>query len=184
MSSTSNLSTFKPTYLYIKQHSVTGKLYFGKTVQKPETYLGSGKHWQRHINKHGKEHVVTLWYCLFLDQEDCTSFALAFSKHHQIVESNDWLNLVIEDGLDGGNHDCSPKTTETRLKMSLARKGIVFSDSHKKKLSEMKKKTLISIEGIQYESIKSASILLNIDYQIIQFRLNHKTKYLNWFRLL
>ena len=37
---------FSPTYLYIKQHSVTGKLYFGKT-SKPypyvENYLGSGK---------------------------------------------------------------------------------------------------------------------------------------------
>ena len=24
---------FKPTYLYIKQHTVTGKLYFGKTTK-------------------------------------------------------------------------------------------------------------------------------------------------------
>ena len=33
----------KPTYLYIKQHSVTKLKYFGKTTKKdPVKYLGSG----------------------------------------------------------------------------------------------------------------------------------------------
>lgn len=52
---------YTPTYLYIKQHTITGKLYFGKTIKDPEKYMGSGTHWKRHINKHGKEHVETLW---------------------------------------------------------------------------------------------------------------------------
>lgn len=94
---------FKPTYLYIKQHSITGKLYFGKTVKDPEKYLGSGKHWIRHIKKHGIEHIETIWYCLFLDKESCTEFALNFSKQENIVESKDWLNLKPENGLDGGS---------------------------------------------------------------------------------
>lgn len=38
--------TFEPTYLYIKQHSITGKLYFGKTVKNPEKYNGSGSPWR------------------------------------------------------------------------------------------------------------------------------------------
>ena len=33
---------FPTTYLYIKQHTVTGKLYFGKTMQDVNTYPGSG----------------------------------------------------------------------------------------------------------------------------------------------
>lgn len=104
MSSTS-IYTFKPTYLYIKQHTITGKLYFGKT-SKPwpwvESYLGSGHHWLRHINKHGIEHVITLWYCLFLDKDSITEFALMCSKNWDIVNSKEWLNLSEENGLDGG----------------------------------------------------------------------------------
>ena len=73
--------SFTPTYLYIKQHSITGKLYFGKTTSKdPVRYLGSGKHWLRHIKVHGKEHIETLWYCLFTEQEELTKFALLFSE--------------------------------------------------------------------------------------------------------
>jgi len=41
---------FQPTYLYIKQHTKTGKLYFGKTGNDPEKYLGSGTRWKRHLN--------------------------------------------------------------------------------------------------------------------------------------
>lgn len=89
------------TYLYIKRHSVTGKLYFGKTNKNPESYLGSGTHWKNHIKKHGKDFVETLWYCFFHDQEECTKFALMFSEQQNIVESNDWLNLVPENGMNG-----------------------------------------------------------------------------------
>lgn len=113
-------SIFRPTYLYIKQHLTTGKLYFGKTVKNPETYLGSGVHWKRHINKHGKENVVTLWYCLFFDEESITSFAVLFSNQQNIVESDNWLNLIPENGLDGGL------------------KGISFSDKHKENISKAK----------------------------------------------
>ena len=47
--------------LYIATHNITGKKYFGKTckwfTQKDlqENYNGSGKHWNRHKNKHGKK---------------------------------------------------------------------------------------------------------------------------------
>jgi hypothetical protein len=96
------MSIFIPTFLYIKQHTITGKLYFGKTTKNPEKYLGSGRYWTKHIEKHGKEHVVNLWYCLFYDEEDCTKFALEFSNNHHIVESDDWANLMLENGATGG----------------------------------------------------------------------------------
>ena len=91
---------FKPTYLYIKQHSVTGKLYFGKTVRDPIKYKGSGIHWVRHYTKHGKEHIVTLWYCLFYDRKVLNKFAIQCSRQWDIVESPDWLNKITENGLD------------------------------------------------------------------------------------
>ena len=96
------VNNFQPTYLYIKQHSVTKKCYFGKTAKlDPIKYLGSGTRWLRHIKLHRKEFVETLWYCLFLDQEELTKFALMFSEQQDVVKSEDWLNMKIEDGLDG-----------------------------------------------------------------------------------
>lgn len=94
---------FKPTYLYIKQHTVTGKLYFGKTIKNPEKYQGSGLHWKNHIKKHGKEYIVTLWFGLFVDIKEIQKFALDFSHEMNIVESNQWLNMIPEDGIGGGS---------------------------------------------------------------------------------
>ena len=95
---------FKPTYLYIKQHTETGKLYFGKTTKKNvERYTGSGIHWGRHISAHGKDKVVTLWYCLYTDIEILVETALVMSAIMDITESTDWLNFKPESGLDGGS---------------------------------------------------------------------------------
>ena len=93
----------KPTYLYIKQHEITGMKYFGKTTKSdPIKYKGSGKHWKRHIKKHGIQYVKTLWYKLFTDKDELMNFALNFSKQNDIVNSPLWLNLKEENGLDGG----------------------------------------------------------------------------------
>lgn len=97
---------FKPTYLYVKEHTVTGKRYFGKTSSRdPTKYVGSGLYWFLHVKKHGKEHVKTLWYKLFTNQEECTEFAEFFSVEMDIVNSDRWLNMKPENGLDGGSTD-------------------------------------------------------------------------------
>ena len=93
------MGIYVPTYLYIKQHSVTGLKYFGKTTQDPIKYLGSGKYWKPHIKKHSKEYVVTLWYMLFDNPELLSEFALLFSEHWDIVNSKVWANLILENGL-------------------------------------------------------------------------------------
>lgn len=103
---------FIPTYLYIKQHDITKKLYFGKTINDPETYPGSGSHWRNHIRIHGRKHVKTLWYCLFYDEETINEFALLCSKQWNIVESIEWLNKINEDGKGGG----APKGTPSHMK--------------------------------------------------------------------
>lgn len=114
---TSN-SIYTPTYLYIKQHSITGKLYFGKTIKNPEKYYGSGKYWTRHIKTHGKEFVETLWYCMFLDKESIQEFALNFSVYQNIVESDQWLNLIVEDGLNGtSSGNLNPNFGKVRTKI-------------------------------------------------------------------
>jgi len=108
----SNIYRFSPTFLYIKQHKITGKLYFGKTIKDPESYAGSGKHWLSHIKKHGKDQVETLWYCLYTNEKLIKEAAISFSKLWNIVESDDWLNLIEEDGLSGGDTSKTKKYQE------------------------------------------------------------------------
>ena len=122
---------FTPTYLYIKQHSITKKLYFGKTINNPETYPGSGTLWRRHLRKHGARLVENLWYCLFLDVKSIREFALNFSDQQCIVSSKEWLNLTIEDGTSGVN----THTDEAKEKNRIAHIGKKASDDTRKKMS-------------------------------------------------
>lgn len=95
---------FTPTYLYIKQHKITKKLYFGKTCSNPILYKGSGKRWLSHIKYHGINETETLWFCEFQDSDSIIEFALTFSFMHNIglkPHNENWLNLIPEDGLCG-----------------------------------------------------------------------------------
>lgn len=97
-----SIYTVNPICLYIKRHKITGKKYFGKTTKPdPVKYTGSGKYWIRHINKHGKDHVETIWTQWFTNQQECTEYALRFSVENNIVESDEWANQMLEDGLTG-----------------------------------------------------------------------------------
>jgi hypothetical protein len=86
-------------YLYIKQHSITKMLYFGKTIKDPFKYKGSGKYWINHYKEHGKEFIVTLGVKEFEDQNEATAFALQFSEYWDIVKSPYWANLIPENAL-------------------------------------------------------------------------------------
>jgi hypothetical protein len=95
--------TIYPTVLYIKQHSITGLKYFGKTTRNPYKYNGSGDYWTNHIKKHGRKHIITTWVSEpYIDSNTISEFALAFSKDNNIVESSGWANLKPENGLNGG----------------------------------------------------------------------------------
>ena len=136
MTSNDIYTPIKPTYLYIKQHSVTKKKYFGKTTRPdPIKYLGSGVYWTAHINKHGEEHIITLWVSEpYIDKELLSEFALFFSEEYDIVESEEWANLKPENGLDGGVPGMT-HSAETKAKMSAAKKGKTQSAEHLAKLA-------------------------------------------------
>jgi hypothetical protein len=105
--------------LYIKTHKKTGLKYFGKTTKKdPFKYKGSGKYWLSHLKKHGNE-VDTEIVATFLDDDECSKFALNFSKKNNIVESKEWANLRFENGFDGApnGNSFSPETIE-KMRMS------------------------------------------------------------------
>ena len=119
-----SMNIYVPTYLYIKQHSITGLKYFGKTIKKdPVKYLGSGTYWKNHIKKHGKEFVETIWYQKFDDFETLTNFAKLFSDENNITESKGWANLSPENGLDGAAPG-RKHSNKTKYLMSIKQKGI------------------------------------------------------------
>lgn len=162
MSSATIYSDFKPTYLYIKQHTITGLLYFGKTVNDPEKYPGSGTIWKAHIKKHGKEHVVTLWCYLFTDRALLMDVALIMSTQFNIVDSKNWANLILENGINGGavkdNNFVAwsklPKTAEHKRKQSEKMISIQTDPNSKSKRNRMKK---CMVDGITFDSITAAS---------------------------
>ena len=125
---------FQPTWLYIKQHNVTGLKYFGKTTKKdPLRYPGSGVHWIRHIKKHGND-VSTIWCQLFTSKEELTACAIKFSEENNIVESKEWANLMLENGLDGNSYG-NRHSVEARKKMSVSAKkpkSIIWKESASK----------------------------------------------------
>lgn len=113
-----------PTKLYIKRHSKTGMLYFGKTTQSDiSLYKGSGKRWLNHINVHGPEFVETVWVEEFTNKEELVSFALAFSELFDIVSDPGWANLMEENGLDGAPVG-KVVSEETRRRMSCSQQGV------------------------------------------------------------
>lgn len=126
------MAEFKPTWLYIKQHADTGLKYFGKTTKSdPNTYSGSGIRWTRHLAKHGKN-IITVWTHLFNDKESLVEYAVNFSKENNIVNSTEWANLKIEDGLMGGDHNML--TPEGRKTLSEKAKNHKHTDETKDKL--------------------------------------------------
>ena len=126
------LKYFKPTYLYIKRHKITGLKYFGKTIKDPLKYQGSGTKWKSHMQYYGKEHVDTIWYQLFEDIDECRNYALKFSEENDIVNSDEWANLIPEDGL-WVKLETRRKMSEAKLGKESHRKGKNHSDEAKEK---------------------------------------------------
>ena len=83
--------------LYLKTHNITGKKYLGQTTRDPYTYKGSGVQWNRHLDKHGND-VTT--HVLFESSNPklFQKTALEYSKKFNVAKSNEFLNLIDEDG--------------------------------------------------------------------------------------
>jgi adenine specific DNA methylase Mod len=126
------MKEFKPTWLYIKQHNITGLKYFGKTVQDPLKYKGSGIHWTSHLNKHGNN-VTTVWHHYFSNKQELTEYATKFSIDNNIVDSKEWANIKIEDGLMGGDTGISDEGRRILSEKSGSRK---HSEETKQKIRE------------------------------------------------
>jgi hypothetical protein len=96
----------KPARIYHKQCSHCGLNYMGKTsVDDIENYPGSGKHWQRHLQKYNAK-SIHVWNSDWFYDNSIVDYALDLSIKYNIVESKDWANLKEENGLDGGDPGC------------------------------------------------------------------------------
>src|ERR1017187_5796844 len=93
-------------YLCIKQHNQTFLKYLCKTVQEPYHYRGSGKYWKLYIKKHGND-VATYIIGTYETKEALIEAGMYYSKVWNIVESNEWANLKVEEG-DGGFGENNP----------------------------------------------------------------------------
>ena len=99
-----NTSEWHPTALMIKTHNVTGKKYFCKTTKlhELEKYHGSGVVWKIHLKTFGKD-ITTEILGIYYDKQRCVEAALKFSTENDIINSRDWVNLILENGLDGAS---------------------------------------------------------------------------------
>jgi hypothetical protein len=142
MTSTSIYTPITPTYLYIKQHSITKKKYYGKTSNlDPYTYNGSGVYWTNHIKVHGKEHIVTLWVSDLYYDTSIVEVALKFSADNDIVKSKEWANMEPENGLNGwvpGRKRSEESKVKMRKSKSQNRKRKPCSEETKAKMRKPK----------------------------------------------
>lgn len=94
-------------YLYLKTHNVTGLKYLGKTIATdPHKYRGSGKRWSNHIRKHGYD-VTTEILKECSNQEELKFWGLHYSNMWDIVNNEEFANIVVESG-EGGDTSNSP----------------------------------------------------------------------------
>lgn len=111
-------------HLYILTHQITKLKYFGvfhesknRTFENFLKYSGSGKYWKNHLNKHG--YYFTKKFKSFETQEKATKFALRFSRLFDIVSSEKWANLQIEDANTGALGRITTEETKIKIRNAL-----------------------------------------------------------------
>lgn len=139
-------------YLYLKTHNKTGLKYLGKTIDNPFTYIGSGKYWKRHINKHGDD--VTTKILFSTDSKNALKLAgLYYSELWNIVESKSFANIVPESGDGGDTSEHQDYKSKTRNKKCSDIQLEAWNDNYKRKKytsSYMKKYQLQRWEDKSY----------------------------------
>lgn len=94
----------KKHYLMIKTHKHTKMKYLCKkttdNIDTCYTYKGSGKYWLRHLAIHGTD-ITTVIVEVCDTKEELTQKGIQWSKMLNVVDSEEYANLVEERG-DGG----------------------------------------------------------------------------------
>lgn len=122
----------KPLYLYlmIKTHKLTGKKYLCKKQTTSDDraikYCGSGLKWKQHLKEYGKDVDTQIIYkCSIENKYEFRKIAIDYSQQFDIVNSPDWLNVIVEEGQGGSRTE----TNGTRGKKW------IFKDNERKLVS-------------------------------------------------
>lgn len=122
-------------HLYVKQHNETGLKYFGRTYQNPFKYRGSGYRWREHLRRHGNNiTTLSVWSYHDADIDQCKEYALRFSKEHDICNSVQWANMIVENVSDGHHKGHIP--IEAIIRSANLRRGSKRSPEICKRISE------------------------------------------------
>lgn len=131
------MSVNKYLYLMVKTHTITGLKYLCKKVttsdSKAISYLGSGTRWNNHLKVHGKHINTEIIVKCELDKiEEFSKLCIEHSNKFNIVKSDEWANLIEENGLMGAvcgkNNQMYKKSTIDKLKKT------INSPIHKQKM--------------------------------------------------
>lgn len=114
--------------LYIKEHRVTGLKYLGITIRDDhESYLGSGTRWLRHLRKYGTD-IKTTVIGVYNSKEELREAGIYYSNLWNVVASNKWANLKIEEG-DGGFYHINSLPKHQRPNLIKIQKMIEYGTS-------------------------------------------------------
>lgn len=127
--------------IYLKTHNRTGLKYLGYTKQDPYKYQGSGKHWKRHLKKHGVD-VSTQILFTTEHKPEIKQVGEYLSEVYDVVNNNWFANLMVERG-DGG-----AQAYETCQRVAEQLRGRPISEAHKAAVSKARKGKKLSKEHI------------------------------------
>lgn len=108
-------------YIYETINLINGKKYIGKRVSSKfdNYYLGSGLAINSAIKKYGKENFsVRILEAVDTDKQDLLEAEIRWQKKFNVVEDNNYYNLVYGQYRDGKKH-----SEETKRKISESQKG-------------------------------------------------------------
>jgi hypothetical protein len=158
--------------------SPLGLNYLGITTSKDVSkYKGSGKYWKLHLKHHkiDNKDVKTIILYETDSHEDLRKVGLYYSELYDVINSDDWANLINETGEGVLGIKVSE---ETRKKISETQKRIPHfkhTDSSKKSISDAKKgksingKEIIDLEtGFVLKSISETARCYNLNENILK----------------
>ena len=121
------------------EHNVTNLKYisyhFG-TPKSSKSYLGSGSYWMSHLQKHGKDVTITTLFTT-TNKEEAMKFGVKISQELDIVNSDEFANLVVE---DCGSTAIQMQDKEVRARAAVSMKATWRDPNKNQKLLESRKK--------------------------------------------
>lgn len=108
-------------FIYITTNLISGRRYLGQKAFKQsnwKTYLGSGIAFKKALKTCGKENFRRNIIYICYSKEELNQIEYELSVYFDVVESDDWYNLVLGGGVSRGWHP----SEETKRKISDAAK--------------------------------------------------------------